>query len=191
MFNKVNMQVSICTLKDILSFVNDWLKFAEAKNSVLMATTGFAIWIVARLLLTVDMHFTLYMYFLVLVAFFFLAFVTAIISFLPVLSYTFINPVKNEQYSKNLLYFGYLSTLNKNDLLKQLYSMTGISETQVSDISAMYAEQIIINSRIALAKYTLFEKGVSFILLGALTPPLGIAVLYLAKKKKNEISGFK
>lgn len=176
-------------LKETLSSVVDWLKFAEAKNAVLITMSGFAIWALARLLLTVELPWWLYCYFLSLIAFVFAALLTSLFSFLPVLNYSLVIPSPNNVKNRNLFYFGYLATLSKNDLLKEFRSATGSPETDFSEVDGMYAEQIIINSRVALAKYYLFERSVNFVIIGALTPLLGILLLIFAKNRRNGIDG--
>ena len=164
-------------LKEVLESVNGWLKFAEAKNAVLITASGVALWATARLLMSEDVGGYLQVYFFVLIV------------FLPVLSYSIIVPKPKEVGNKNLLYFGYLSTLSKNELIKKFVQALEIPEKEVNDFHKMYAEQIIINSRVALAKYALFERGVNLIILAALTPIIGGILLYAAKNKRKKTDG--
>ena len=176
-------------LKEDLESVNGWLKFAEAKNAVLITASGVALWATARLLMSEDVGGYLQVYFFVLIVFLGGALVVGLLSFLPVLSYSIIVPKPKEVGNKNLLYFGYLSTLSKNELIKKFVQALEIPEKEVNDFHKMYAEQIIINSRVALAKYALFERGVNLIILAALTPIIGGILLYAAKNKRKKTDG--
>ena len=40
------------TLKDTLALVNDWLKFAEAKNAIVVTAAGVALWASVRLIVS-------------------------------------------------------------------------------------------------------------------------------------------
>ncbi|MBU0538464.1 MAG: hypothetical protein KKF24_08580 [Gammaproteobacteria bacterium] len=176
-------------LKDVLENVNGWLKFAEAKNAVLVTTSGVALWAGARLLVSDEIGCYLQAYLCFLIVFLGAALITGLLSFLPVLSYSIIVPKPYAVDNENLLYFGYLSTLSKNELVKKFLDALDAPDTEQNAFHPMYAEQIIINSRVALAKYALFERGVNLIILGALTPVVGGLLLYAAKNKRKATDG--
>ena len=174
-------------LKDTLSLVNDWLKFAEAKNAVVVTATGVALWATIRLIMAEETGCQVDLYLSILVIFLLSSFITSLLSFLPVLNYRWIIPEPAEIANKNLLYFGYLSTLSNSQLIKKYREVTHTKETEVSELDDMYAEQIIINSRIALAKYEMFERAVKILLYGVLTPFIAFPLLYITKIKRGKI----
>ncbi|WP_395373459.1 Pycsar system effector family protein [Marinicella sp. W31] len=176
-------------LKEILSSVTDWLKFAETKNAVLVTTSGVGFWSLIRLLLNQNFSFYLELYFFSFSLFFFGSFLIGLLSFLPVLNYSIIIPRQSGR-KKNILYFGYLATLSKSDLVKEYHNVSNQPGNEVSEIDSMMAEQIILNSRIALTKYKFFEYGVNSIVLGALTPIIGCVLLIVIKKRRDKIDGF-
>lgn len=178
-------------LKDTLDSVNNWLKFAEAKNAVVVAASGFALWASIRIVLSSEANLYVNAYFGILSAFLLGGFVTALLSFMPVLDYRWIVPVPRKASNKNLLYFGYLATLSKKQVIEGYIKATKSIETDVHDIHDMYAEQIIINSRISLAKYAMFEFSIKVILFGVLTPLIAIPVLYFSKTKRESTDGIK
>lgn len=176
-------------LRNTLESVNDWLKFAEAKNAVVVATSGFALWASVRLILSSETGCYATAYFAVLSAFLLGGFVTALLSFLPVLNYRWIVPARSVVVNRNLLYFGYLATLSKKQVLEAYIRATESRETDVKEIHGMFAEQVIINSRISLAKYAMFELAIKIILFGVLTPIIAIPVLYFSRKKRENTNG--
>ncbi len=177
-------------LRDILESVNDWLKFAEAKNAVVVATSGFALWASVRLTLENETGCYASAYFAILSVFLLSGFVTALLSFMPVLNYRWIVPAPSRVANGNLLYFGYLATLSKKQMLEAYLKATGSKETDIKELHEMYAEQIIINSRIALAKYAMFEFAIKVLLFGVLTPVIAIPIFYFSRRKRENTDGF-
>lgn len=176
-------------LRNTLESVNDWLKFAEAKNAVVVAASGFALWAPVRLILSSETGCYASAYFAILSVFLLGGFVTALLSFLPVLNYRWIVPAPSGLANGNLLYFGYLATLSKKQVLEAYARATESKEADVKEIHEMYAEQVIINSRIALAKYSMFEFAIKVLLFGVLTPVIAILVFYFSRKKRERIDG--
>jgi len=177
------------TLRETLSDVNDWLRFAEAKNGVLVAASGVAVWGALRLSVLRETSCYLDLYLGIAILFLALGFITSLLSFLPVLEYRWIIPSATAGEDQNLLYFGHLAAYSKKDLVERYRKATGCNETEVTELHGMYAEQIIINSRIALAKYALFERAVTFVLWGVLTPLAAVPLLFFAKKKRRKTDG--
>lgn len=176
-------------LRETLESVNDWLKFAEAKNAVVVAASGFALWASLRLTVSTETGCYASMYFAVLSAFLLAGFVTALLSFLPILNYTWIAPKPGKLANGNLLYFGHLATLSKKQVLDAYIKATEAREADVKEIHGMVAEQIIVNSRIAVTKYAMFESAIKILLVGVLTPLIAIPMIYISKKKRERIDG--
>ena len=176
-------------LRNTLESVNDWLKFAEAKNAVVVAASGFALWASLRLTLSTETGCYTSTYFAILSAFLLAGFVTALLSFLPILNYRWIAPTPNKMANGNLLYFGHLATLSKKQVLDAYTKATESREADIKAIHEMFAEQIIVNSRIALAKYAMFEFAIKVILVGVLTPVIAIPVFFVSSKKRESIDG--
>lgn len=174
-------------LRDTLESVNDWLKFAESKNAVVVAASGFGIWASLRLALSNETGCYATTYFAILAIFLLAGFVTSLLSFLPILNYRWVIAKPAKLANGNLLYFGYLATLSKQQAIEAYVKATGSKEADVKEMHEMYAEQIIINSRIALAKYEMFEFAIKALLLGVLTPVIAIPVFYLSRKKRESV----
>lgn len=178
-------------LRDTLESVNDWLKFAEAKNAVVVAASGFGLWASLRIALSNETGCYATTYFAILSIFLVGGFVTALLSFLPILNYRWVIPAPAKLANGNLLYFGYLATLSKNQVLEAYLKATESKEVDVKEIHGMYAEQVIVNSRIALAKYAMFEFAIKVLLLGVLTPVIAVPVFYFSRKKRESVDGIR
>ena len=177
------------TLEYIFDLVNSWLKFAEAKNSVLVAISGTALWATVRVASTVPVSDLVKIYLFSLIICLSGTLVIALVSFLPVLNFSHIIPKQTSVANRNLLYFGYLATFSKKQLVGAIREKRGAPETDYNEFHPMLAEQIIINSRIAMAKYALFELGIGFMIVGALTPILGAPLLFVSRKSRSRADG--
>lgn len=176
-------------MRETLSQVNDWLRFAEAKNGVLVATSGVAIWGCLRIVMLREYSCYVDIYFSIAAVFFALGFVTSLLSFLPVLNYRWIIPAAPADCGQNLLFFGHLAAFSKTQLINSYRKATGSDDASTTELDRMYAEQIIMNSRIALAKFGLFERAVTFVLWGALTPLIAVPLLFFSKKRRERTDG--
>lgn len=189
-------------LKDIFDNVNNWLKFAEAKNAALIAISGMFIWGSVRLLVILkstekismdgNLGCVLTAYLFFMLVFFTIALICGIASFIPVSKYILIIPTGEPSNADNLLFFGHLSKYNKKKLVEKVKAASDSKDTDINDIHQMYAEQIIVNSRITEAKIHFFNIGSKSILLGILTFPVGALFLWkLSKNEKGFINGFR
>lgn len=175
-------------LTDTLGSVNQWLKFAEAKNGVMVTATGAALWGALRIIMSGEAGRYLIIYLLILVAFFLAAFVVSLLSFLPKLD----PPPARQQpgaTDKNLLYFGHLATLSKEHLLERYRAATRVEPQDITEIHGMYADQIIVNSRIALAKFSMFTVSAKLLLCGILTPVIAVPLMYVFTKSTGARNG--
>ena len=178
------------TWRQILSSVNEWLMFAEAKNAILASVSSLALWSLIRLVVIEDLTQAIKIYITSLILFLSFSLIIALISFLPVLHYKFIIPKSKNKQHRNLLYFDYLSKLSKRELLTQYYSAKGDPNAAYGEIESMYAEQIIMNARITTAKFKIFRYGVSAVLLGVLTPFIGVFLLYFINNSRSKMDGY-
>lgn len=158
-------------LKDVLVTVNDWLKFAEAKHSVLIGLLGGAFF---ALLLARDelvgCSFWLSLWVNVVLICMLIAAVISLYSFVPVLDFV-VRPGKRKYpVLGNPLYFGDIAYMSTNELMQRFGS------DQQTEQHKYVAEQVIVNSRITLRKYKLFTRAIILVLLG-IVPPIGIFAL--------------
>jgi hypothetical protein len=105
-------------LKDIFENVNNWLKFAEAKNATLIAGNGLLIFGVLKTIheLKIDNYLLWYIYFCL--ALFSLSLVIALISFIPKVKIPTFLLNSNIETNDNLLFYGHILKYNEKTLLK-------------------------------------------------------------------------
>jgi len=170
-------------LKDIFDNVNNLLKFAEAKNATLIAGNGLVIFGVIRLIkdLHINEYLLCYIYFSLFMMT--LSFTIALISFIPNVklpAYIFNN---NEKKANNLLFFGSIMEYNEDNYLKDLKDALGLGNDDYKNqkINQMYANQIIINSKITMKKFKLFNISLHLTLFAILSP-----ILYLFFRLFND-----
>lgn len=163
-------------LQKIFSNVNDWLKFAEAKNFGLLTLNA------AILFGTTQIDFSNYASIQKVGLFIFapisiLAIMAFIISLFPILSEVekgkyakiwiskFSNFIDEEKEFENIHFYGYLKKLNEAEFeLKFLEKVK--SEIKLSQFEIELVTQILYNSRITFLKYQLFKIGAFLFLCG-------------------------
>lgn len=146
-------------LKYIFSNVNDWLKYSEAKNGVLLALNGGIIMGIFSLLKDISILIAPYIKWLILPCFM-LSLIILLISFLPIRDKFFkrnfdLSSVKLTEL--NLFYFGDLKYLTTTIFLKRIYEAYNKDvPNEFPQIERNLANQILNNSTIADRKLTLF-----------------------------------
>lgn len=173
-------QISEDILRFILGSVNEWLRFAEAKNAGLfsanLALTFGTITIAFGDTVTSQLVQTSLLICAVILG---ISAIICLISFIPQLSRMKIKLVSNPMETDNLLFFGDIA---KYDAKAYIIKLSGLYLNSNTDntkqlLLEKYADQIIINSRIAKTKYYIF--GVAVVLTAiALTLLLMIFVLW-------------
>ncbi len=160
-------------LKDIFDNVNNWLKFAEAKNATLIAGNGLVIFGIAKLLKDIEQYYLIY-YLYFVIAVLGVSFCIALISFIPNIKLPNYLFKENNLGESNLLFFGSICKYDETSYLKELKESLNITDEKVleSKFNKMYAQQIIINSKISMKKYQLFNLGLHITLFAILSPIL-------------------
>lgn len=167
-------------LKHIFSLVNEWLKFAEAKNAALIAFCGAGIWGILQLVkdtnkLT-DYKIILLCVMLTLMA----SLIVSLFSFVARKSNSDKTKTKIENPSElNLLFFGHISKLDSQDYLEALYKKYGEQKdfSSCSSYEIDLANQIVINAEIAMVKCTRFNQSVAILFCGLLLSTIGLIVI--------------
>lgn len=164
-------------LKDILSSVNEWLRFAETKNGALLAlNSGCAIGI-SKLITDLDQGLIFWGLGMSLALFLGSATV-CLVSFLPTTTMPLVVGTNNNGRDENLLFFGSIANHNIDSYLQAILHSTPSCPSPPSQLERLYAEQIIINSGIAKAKYKYFKFAMWLCLAAVCTIPIAL-VLYL------------
>ncbi len=153
--NKITMKED---LKEIFKNVNDWLKFAETKNAMLLAFNSALLVGVFKvfaddenlkdLLTFVGPYYHYVFPVLIIISIIFL-----LLSFIP--QTKMINLSSASKPEKiNTLFYSHLETLTTDELLKELGADEPI---KTEGIERAYAQQIIINAGITARKFDTFK----------------------------------
>ena len=167
----------------LLEMVNDWLKYAEAKNGGLVAISGLATSAIVSYGSNLTHPSAWDIGSLTVAAGCFIASVAVgVLSFLPKSDSVSIQARMgaSPDESDSLYFFGHLSRLTASELVRRVCRLDGENAvcTPEQRSERDLAGQIIINSRITQDKLRRFTTGARFFLAG-----LGVAVVSLAISK--------
>lgn len=165
-------------LDKTLSKTNEWLKFAEAKNGAIIAVVCSVMFGVNRIVVNLDeVPSSLLFYLAAFFSFSFISLVIALSSFIPRLKKPFWLKSNEKSNDDNPFYFVDACKYDSYSYLKLL----GISRSNDNKVAEKMAEQIVINSRIAALKYSLFTTS-AWLFLSALLTPLGAMFIWLLRE---------
>jgi hypothetical protein len=163
----------------IFANVNDWLKFAEAKNAMLIGFNGASIFGLSRIM--VNCSDNLKWYLIIVSIFFGASLITSLISFVPRLSSLSFSD-QSDSKMKNIYYFEYLKTLGSQTLLEEISQKE--KDYKFPDSLKNLGDQIISNSKIASLKYSYFSVAIWITICGIVTLIVGALLFgyWYAKK---------
>lgn len=150
-------------LTKILESINNCLRFAEAKNGVLLALNGTAIFGVFQLLTSQSTLVIKYWeYAVALLIMFIISALITMISFVPILTIRekiikFLS--SNKHKKRNLIYFGNIFDLDVLDYLDMFHNRY-FKDKEISQLDEDIAENIINNSVICVWKFKLFNWAI-------------------------------
>jgi hypothetical protein len=164
-------------LKEILALVNEHQRFAETKNAALLAVDAAAVLGVLQVLTSdAEIHRILIAYFLCVGICGVISGLLTLISFIPQTHIPWLRLLKAPKPGDSLLFFGDVQKYNSDSFLEALCAATNTARGTPTKFERMYAEQIIVNSRITARKFFYFRCAIWTALAGLLTP-IGVAVL--------------
>jgi Arc/MetJ-type ribon-helix-helix transcriptional regulator len=164
-------------LLSIFTIVNDWLKFAEAKNGILLAFCGAAIPTVMNMLTSLGKT-SSWAYIMIIISLF-CFFASTLIC-----SWSFLPKTRSRQNLResqigesklNLYFYGDLGTLDKSTLLKRIRKEYFNDHIEVNNLSQDYKEQldlcdqVTVNASIAMSKFDKFKTALRLLMVGILT----------------------
>ena len=157
-------------LLHIFDLVNDWLRFAEAKNGALLAFCSACIFGLLKFpndWITITSSFRAGL--VVAIVFLLLAILICVWSFFPQITRieVMLWPLTDEcKETDNFLFFGDICTYSVEDLFDRLcerYSTPfDFSQHQKQYLHDL-ANQIIVNSKITMRKFRLFQRALGFV----------------------------
>lgn len=176
-------------LRDQLTAVNDWLKFAETKHVFLVAFNGAALAALATLVKDVVLNTRtsppwvpsrwLTAYATVAGVLLALALATSLAAVLPQLWAPPGGTRPHAASDVNLAYYGQLATLTVDGYLEALAGAVGVDDPSRTTYPATrwerdLAHQVVVNAAIAVRKYRAFNLACGLTLCGLLTPFAGL-----------------
>ena len=171
------------SLENILSVVSEDLRFAETKNAALLTANAAAVIGILQMdPSAASLWLMLYLYTLVIVCT--LSGVVSLISFVPRPVNPYGRAAAEPAAGDNLLFYGHIQRYDPAGYLRAVYASAGRSGDEPAALERMYAEQVVVSSRIAIRKFNYFRWAI-WITMGALiTPPLAY-VLYWGINEGN------
>ena len=166
-------------LKDIFDNVNNWLKFAEAKNGAIIALNATFIFGILKLGIINDDNGNSFLNYYLYIAIFMLtlSIIIALLSFVPRLNHSYIQ-FKKPLDKDNLLYFGDIAKYTPSKYEERLNISIKVDDEKNSTLNTYYINQIVINSKITFIKFKQFEIAIWFTISAILTPIGGIILYY-------------
>ena len=181
-----------CTkrLEYILDSVNDWLRFAEAKNGTLLALDSVFSFGIVRVMFTNPFEGVFFYWLTACATFLLISALVCLLSFLPKLSLKLLSKTVPTIMIEdvNSIYFGDIAKLEKSDDYLQYLLARGIVGDDIKDdfFALDIVKQTFINSKIATTKYNYFVIAVT---LTATSLLLVLVLMYLWALDKALIHG--
>lgn len=172
-------------LRVILSSVSEQLKFAETKNATLFAANAATVMGSLQILAGVKDNDWISRYFVLLIGCSTMSALIILISFLPQTSIPWLSRGRQSEAKDSLLFFGDIQRYDKRTYLSALYKACEIQNPKPLRIELMYAEQIIVNSKIASRKYAWFGYAIWITLAGILTPLIAVPLYRFVRTKQE------
>ncbi len=175
-------------LLGIFQNVNEWLKFAEAKNGILLAFSGAAITAAITLLSTAqNLPNSLRIGLSLTTIFLCICSLICTLSFLPKIDlerllWVRTRPPKNSSFFRketdNFYYFGHLQKYNSTELLDALnkHYFAGTINTPYKKEYEDIAGQITINSEIAFLKFQIFTYAIYILIISIIIIPISTLI---------------
>ena len=167
-------------LRNTLNNVNDWLKFAEAKNGALLAANLAAMFgVTSKDFQDTYLEHLCSFYSVAPIVLLLISFLICLISFAPKIAIPAASKEEKSTEGANLIFYGDIARFETFPYLKALTKASGLQTQEFNKVDASYAAQIIINSRIALKKYYCFNWALLFTMAAIIIPAIGFIILFL------------
>lgn len=168
-------------LANIFKNINEFTRYAEAKNSILVGFNSVAIFGFLKIYNDFNSE-VVRIYLFSAILFLSLSTLIALISFLPKL-----RDVRRSEKSScpsqddNLIFFKHIEKYTEDEYLQALSGVMKIEESALKELDRYYANQIIINSKITARKFRYFELSIWLAVCGVFTVVLA-GLYYLFEK---------
>jgi hypothetical protein len=166
-------------LEFVFKNVVEFLKFGEAKNAALIALNGVVLVNALKMLAdgTIKAE-PLVLYGWVLVAFAAISLLLAMLSFAPQTKIDWMWGRIDSASRRNVIFYGEIRNMSAKEYLEELAKSLGSDRSHFTDYEEDFANQIVVNSKIAYRKYNFFRVALWFLVSALFTPLIGL-VLYV------------
>lgn len=166
-------------LRYILTTVNEWLKFAEAKNGALLAVDSAIIFGIFKLASDSAWPHVIFPY--LTISLVIVSSVSCLVSFIPRIKIPTFTLSQKPDATASLLFYTHIAKYDPESYLKALHGRTDDSTTLSSSFEMDFARQIVTNSRIAVKKYYCFTVALWLTVVALILLLIaGISVITLA-----------
>jgi hypothetical protein len=173
-------------LQSVLSDINNWLSFAEAKNGALLAANaGLVVSALGLVEGKVFMFRWVEYYFYSFALLLSFSGLLCLVSFLPQIEIPMIRARSPAQRQDNLLFYGDICDYDASTYLQALCSRYGFQLDSIGPFEEDLAESIVVNSRISMRKYRLFRAAVWLDVTALVTPVFSILGYILWKRRTD------
>jgi len=143
-------------LRYILTTVNEWLKFAEAKNGgLLVADIAILFGTFSLLNESIGQGLPIHLAIVLVIG----SAASSLVSFSPQLGLLSSKSKRRTRKEASLIFYGHIAEYEPQSYIEALHAESGTERTAITPIEVDYAQQIIMNSRIAMRKHLCFKIG--------------------------------
>lgn len=165
-------------LKSIFANIHEMVKFSEAKNAILIALNGSAVLGVIKILSDEKINSIWIKYYIYEFIFFAtLGLIISLLSFFPRIKLPWLSCEGSPSSDDNLILYTDICKYDERTYLEALTKSMDEPIKRNTRFEVFYANQIIVNSKIALRKYKLFRNALGCTMSAILTPIIVILVL--------------
>jgi len=167
----------------VLQMVNDWLRFAEAKNGAVLAICGSTLGVLIGLMASVSFPSNALLGYVAACALLLAgSLAAALVSFIPITRLPTLYR-RARATPPNTLFFADLAGVSASELLQETCLALGIDATETLPVHEHAAAQIVANSRITLWKFELASVA-THLAAAAVVPPL-LLLLLISKRRRS------
>lgn len=186
MTDRIAQATSEERLRDILHSVNDWLRYAEAKNgAIVVSSLALVVGGLQVLQSYSDIPPLLRAYLILVLAQLLLASCISLVSFLPRTNIGRLLPKGDKAESDNLLFFAHIAKYSPKYFLESVRELEGLDTDSATGLECSFSEQAVVNARIALWKFHCSTWAIRAFLSALVTPPLVMVIERQLEKERT------
>jgi hypothetical protein len=166
-------------LREVLASVNEWLRFAEGKNTTALTRGSAALGVLVQFIVSHDGPWRsgTVAGLMLSAALLVLSLFVSLLSFLPQTTVEQPSRARQSRVEDNLLFYGHLARHDPEALVRAMSTRyfeptSGASGAYASDV----AFQVVANSRITVRKLNLFRWAMTLFVLGTVIGALSVAL---------------